>query len=182
MTDQATETPVLQWDGTLDGSGDSQQLPYNTLPKGNYWFKVLNVGKDFDSRDQCPVANISMVAGNEDGSLYTAMNHKLKLLGGDSIFHRLLHSFFQSIGLRKHGEAFKMDWSKVPGAIGYAALEPNEWTDRETNEKRSNTRVYWYKDKPAGVQPPEWLVEFATAKPATAPASTGPADDDDAPF
>lgn len=74
----------------------------------------------------------------------------------DLLLHSLvewkLSEFFRCIGLKKAGEEFRMDWSKVPASRGRAHFVQNTYIDKAGNERKVNA-VDYFIDPDAGLTP-----------------------------
>lgn len=122
------------WDDQIqhDSSG------FVLLPEGEYPFVVESFSRAYHNGSAklppCNKAVLKIRVGDVFGQ-NTALEHNLFL---HSKTEGLLCEFFCSIGLRRRGEALKMDWSRVPGASGRCKLGVRTWTGRDGEEKKSN--------------------------------------------
>lgn len=122
----------MNWDSTIQN--DSM---FEALPEGDYDFVIKSFERgrhDGSPRvPPCPKAVLSLEISNGEQSgtltdqlfLHTKMEWKLC-------------EFFISIGQRRHGEALKMDWSKVVGARGRCKVGIRKWTGNDGQERESN--------------------------------------------
>ena len=137
----------MNWDDTI--SNESQ---FVLLPAGIYDFKVTGFERAwFDGSDKiepCPKAVLELTIEAPQGT--TTIKENLLL---SSKVEWKLCSFFRSIGQKKHGVQFKMDWSKVLGAKGRAEIEVNEY-DGNDGTKKKNNKVKAYIDAPDEPQEP----------------------------
>ena len=125
----------LGWDDVIEN-----ESTFELLPEGEYTFLV----ESFERGRYEPTPNAKLPACN-------MVTLSLKITGNDqsaTLQHRLfLHTrcegmlcdFFTSIGMRKHGEPLKMNWSAVAGRrgrckIGIRTWKGNDGVDRQSNE------------------------------------------------
>ena len=106
---------AMDWEDTLGAEDDGRG--FILLPAGEYPFQVTKFERArFNGSAKmraCPQAKLTIEVG--DAEQETTIVHNLFLV--DTQKWKLCE-FFRAIGMRKHGEAVQMDWSKVPGAIG----------------------------------------------------------------
>ena len=118
---------------------------------GDYDFTVADVGRGRFAGSAkigpCNKATLSLLVETPAG---TATVRKDLLL--HSVVEWKLSEFFRSIGLKKAGEEFKMDWSKVPGSIGRAHFVQHSYVDKNGNERTVNA-VDYFIDPDAGLKP-----------------------------
>lgn len=133
----------MNWDDVI--SNESQ---FVLLPEGIYEFTVTKFEREwFDGSakiEACPKAVLELTINAPQG---TAVVKESLLLSAQVEWK--LCSFFRSIGQKKHGQQFKMDWSKVLNAKGTAEIEINEYVGNDGSQKKNN-RVKSYIDAPEG--------------------------------
>lgn len=131
----------MNWDDVIQN--ESQ---FVLLPEGIYEFTVTKFEREwFDGSakiEPCPKAAIELTITAPQG---TAVVKESLLLSAQVEWK--LCSFFKSIGQKKSGVAFKMDWTKVLGAKGKAEIEINEYVGNDGSQKKNN-RVKSYIDAP----------------------------------
>lgn len=135
------------WDDEI--SNDSRD--FVLLPGGDYPFTVTKMERQrFAGSEKLPACNMAVltlrVNGGERGEAF--VTHRLYL---HSKCEGLLCAFFESIGLRKHGEPLRMPWDKVVGCAGTCRLEVHDFTGRDGEEHQSNqvNRFLPPKEEPA---------------------------------
>jgi len=130
----------MNWDDVIQN--ESQ---FVLLPEGIYDFTVTKFEKEwFDGStkiEPCPKAALELTITAPQGTTVIKEN----LLLSAQVEWKLC-SFFKSIGQKKTGVAFKMDWTKVLGAKGKADIEVNEYVGNDGQPKKNN-RVRAYIDK-----------------------------------
>ncbi len=126
---------ALDWDSAIE----NESTGFTILSEGVYPFTVTGFTRGrHDGSPKLPACNKAILDIELDGGpLGTAIikGHNLFL---HSKLEGLLCEFFTSIGARKHGETFKMDWSMVPGATGYARVYVDTYIDKSGIEQRVN--------------------------------------------
>lgn len=131
----------MNWDDVIQN--ESQ---FVLLPEGIYDFTVTKFEREwFDGSakiEPCPKAALELTITAPQG---TAVVKESLLLSAQVEWK--LCSFFKSIGQKKSGVAFKMDWTKVLGAKGKAEIEINEYVGNDGSQKKNN-RVKSYIDAP----------------------------------
>lgn len=119
----------LDWDAEIE----KEAPEYITLPDGDYEFKVVSFERTrYNGGEKLPAcwqAKLKLQVTVPDG--VATINHNLFL---HSRYEGFLSAFFNCIGQKKHGEKFKMDWSKVPGSHGRAKIGHREYDGKTFNE------------------------------------------------
>lgn len=155
------EEKVLGWD---DPISNDEQGAFTLAPAGDYSFEIVNLQRarhqaKADGRiPDCPKAIVTLRVYTSEGE-QVDIKHNLYL---HSRCEGMLCTFFRSIGLRKHGEVFRPDWSRVIGSKGRCKISVREYTGNNGQKYKSNDVKAFY-DPPVNGQQP------ATATP---PAST----------
>lgn len=148
----------LGWDDEI-----SQESTFVLLEEGDYRFKVANFerGRHTGSArlPACNKAILTLDIFDATGRKLTSLQHNLFL---HSSVEGLISSFFLSVGLKKHGEPLKMNWSAVLGAEGWCHIFVDTWTNDKGEEKQNNKIKYF-------LDPSEVKTQAAPA-PAPAPA------------
>lgn len=146
---------ALDWNSPISNDGSDFRL----LEPGVYPFVIKSLEKSYYNGSgkipPCPKALVTLRVNGEtdvtDG-----------LLLDDSLEWKLCQ-FFNSIGVRKHGETYNPNWDGLVGKAGYVKITNREWVGNDGNTRQSN-QVDRYLD-PADV--------FTTPTPSPAqPAAT----------
>lgn len=113
---------------------------FEVLPEGDYNFTVEKFERGrHNGTDKLPPCNKAILTIKvSNGQKSTTIEHNLFL---HTKTEGMLCQFFTAIGQRKHGEALKMDWTKVPGARGRCKLSVREWTSNKTGEKMQSNQI-----------------------------------------
>lgn len=124
--EKALENELLGWDDEITNDGPE----FITLTPGEYEFTVTNFERGrFDGSDKLPPCNMAILTLTitvPEGDVN--INHRLFLHKKTEGF---LSGFFTSIGQKKKGEPFKMNWNAVVGAKGYC--EVSNYTNNKGN-------------------------------------------------
>lgn len=116
---------AYEWDSTIQNDGGDFKL----LPEGAYPFTVKSLEKAYNNGTKsipaCPMAKIMLRVGSGAESSDVTTNLYL-----DDSQEWKLCQFFLAIGMRKHGEALKMDWDNVIGKTGWVEIEHYSYTDK----------------------------------------------------
>lgn len=144
----------LDWDDIIEHDGNDWVL----LPEGVYPFTVTNMErKRFNGSAKLPPclqAELTLrINGGEKG--VATITHNLFL---HSKTEGLLCAFFAAIGMRKKGEALRMDWTKVVGASGLCEVSIRDWTDRDGNARQSN-QVKKFVIQEFPIQPQDFAIQ-----------------------
>lgn len=139
----------LDWEDEIENDGPD----FTLLPAGDYDFTVTGFDRErHPGSAKLPPCNKAVVHIQIDAPQGRAViNHNLFL---HSKCEGLLCAFFSSIGLRKHGEKLRMNWSQVAGATGRCKVDVREWTSREGKAMQSNEIKKFYDKEEAHAAPP----------------------------
>lgn len=101
------------WDDEIQ----NDSTPFEVLPEGDYRFRVekFERGRHSGSEKIPPCNKAILTLSVNDGAHSGTIQTNLFLF---SRFEWKLCQLFTAIGQRRHGEAIRMNWSLVPGAIG----------------------------------------------------------------
>lgn len=150
----------LGWDDEIN-----QESTFVLLEEGDYRFKVANFerGRHTGSAGipPCNKAILTIDIFDTAGKKLTSLQHNLYL---HSSSEWRISAFFRSIGLKKHGEPLKMNWSAVPGAEGWCHIYIDKWTNDKGEEKQNN-KIKFFLD------PEEAAKKAGTPVPAPAQAA-----------
>lgn len=124
----------LGWDDEIQKDG----FDFVLLPEGDYPFEVTKIERGrFAGSAKLPPCNMATLTLHVDGADAgeTVITHRLYL---HTKTEGLLCAFFESIGLRKHGEPLRMPWNQVVGARGIAKIEIHDYTKKDGTDGESN--------------------------------------------
>ena len=128
----------MGWNDSIQEDGKS----YVTLKEGDYRFKVTGFERGrFNGSEKiapCNKASLTLEVESEEGIAAV----RTDLLLTKSLEWKI-SSFFRCIGLKKHGEAVVMDWSKVMGANGRAHIKVRQYTNKYGEAKECNDVAYF---------------------------------------
>lgn len=161
--DKGERVEVLAWDGEIEDDGQGFVL----LPEGVYPFRVIKFErmqfKGSAKLPPCPQAALTLeVDGGEAGK--ATVFHNLFLTTRTAGF---LCEFFRAIGQRAHGQRYRMDWGRVPGATGVCRIVVESFKKRDGTVGQAN-RVARFVDPASGQTP--------------VPAGSAPAEPDEIPY
>ena len=109
---------LLDWDSELENDGQQ----YVTVPPGDYTFTVTDVERaNYNGSDKLPPCKMVTIKGTIDTDLGNATFQENLYLVRKQEWK--LSAFFRCIGMKKHGEKLRMEWSKVPGSRGKAKFK-----------------------------------------------------------
>lgn len=148
----------MEWNSEIKEDGQD----FSPLPQGEYAFRVLKMDRTKASTG----ANMAKLELEVQGDGRTAKVYDNLVLQDNCEWK--LSQFFRAIGQKKHGQSFRMDWNRVPGARGRVRLKVEEYEVQKgehKGEKRQRNAVDSYLDPPS-------------AGAAPAPAATAAAEDD----
>ena len=124
------------------------------LPEGDYDFTVSKVERArHQGSEKLPPCNKAVVTLTVWGP-----DDKFEITENLLLCNKLewkLSQFFLSIGLKKHGEPLRMNWSSAVGRKGKCHLYINKYTDKNGEERQSNRikKFYAYDENVQTVQP-----------------------------
>jgi len=130
------------WDDEIEKDSEG----FTLLEPGEYDFEVVNFERARHNGSAklpaCNKAIITLRVSAPDGRSVD-LKHNLFL---HSKCEGLLSAFFVGIGLKKHGEKLKMDWSKVVGRRGRCTVGVHEYNGKTYNDIK---RILEPKEAPA---------------------------------
>ena len=129
----STNDDFLSWDGKIENESG-----FTLLPEGTYTFRVLSWEKTTSNNTGAPMAVVTLGVDHEGAQ---AQIKDYLVLSRAAEWK--LCSFFRGIGLKKSGEPFIMDWSKVEGRRGRAKVTVNTYT-KQNGEKGENNKISEY--------------------------------------
>ena len=136
MSNYNSNIPVeLGWNDSVE----NDQQEYTLLPDGTYNFEVVNFEKarheGSDKIPPCPKAILTLRVTDMDGTLSADIKSNLFLI---SSMEWQICAFFTSIGLRKRGERFVMNWLAVMNARGICKMGHRDWKGKDGTMHTSN--------------------------------------------
>lgn len=126
------------WEDTIQNDST-----FEVLPEGDYAFTVKGFERArHNGSEKLPPCNKAVLKIEvSDGARSTTLDHNLFL---HSKTEGMLCAFFNAIGQRQHGQAMRMDWSRVTGARGRCKLGIRKWTGNQGQAMESNQIVRFY--------------------------------------
>ena len=130
----------FSWDGTVTQEGESFVL----LPEGDYSFRIQKLERGRFNGSQkmtsCPIAKLELYISDGKGN-EGIIHHDIFL---HSFKEREISNFFISIGQKKKGQPFQMNWNNVVGASGKCKVVVNKWLGNDGQEKKNNKIIKFY--------------------------------------
>lgn len=119
MAEELNNAAEMDWNSGISAEAKEANLP----PKGCYGFTVVEFERTFSKSSGKPMAAITLELDKEgqfwkvNDYLVLSANMEWKLI-----------SFFESVGLKKKGEALaQMPWDKVLGSSGRVFIKHEEY-------------------------------------------------------
>ena len=120
---------VFDWDSEIEVDAEGKE--FVTLEPGKYLFSVYAFEKGVYEKknessklpDGCPVAIITCKIVTDEGEAYIKDNLYLA-----KVFEWKLSQFFNSIGMKKHGEKIKIDFKGAIGKTGMCQVTKDKGT------------------------------------------------------
>lgn len=126
------------WDDTVQNDST-----FEVLPEGDYNFTVKAFERAYHdgSAKLSPCNKAIMKIEVTDGERTSTLDHNLYL---HSKTEGLICAFFNAVGMRKHGQPFKMDFPGAVGKTGRCKVGIRKWTGNngQTMESNQITRFY----------------------------------------
>lgn len=138
------------------GEEITAESEYTLLPEGDYDFEVTKFERGrTKSEAKIPNCNMAILTLRvTDGKDTTTVIDYLTL---HSKMEWKLSQFFLAIGLKKHGEPLRMDWSKVLGAKGRCKLIVDKYTtDKGENRETNKISKYYDYVQPSAPAKTKW--------------------------
>lgn len=149
----STTDACMDWNASLNADRKGTSL----LPEGDYIFEVVGAERGHFSGSAklpaCNMINLTLQVKTETGSTQIRCN---------LILHRSLEwklsSFFCCVGLKKKGQPFAMDWSRVPGTHGRARIKQRTFTGKDGRKRTVNDvdKFYDYDPKDFADRNDQW--------------------------
>lgn len=120
------------WDDTI--KNDST---FELLPEGDYDFTVKAFERAYhDGSLKLPPCNKAIMKIEvTDGERTSTLDHNLFL---HSKTEGLICAFFTAVGMRKHGQPYKMDFPGAVGKTGRCKVIIDKWTGKDGREFENN--------------------------------------------
>lgn len=149
MSDYTTDGFAYDWDSEIENDGQ-----YTLLPEGDYDFTVESFERArHNGSDKMPPCNKAIVKLRVEAPEGAATITENLFLHSKTEWK--LCSFFTSIGQRKSGDKYRMDWSLVPGAHGRAHVYVDTYTGNNGDQRQSNKiRKFLEPTEVSSAQPP----------------------------
>lgn len=166
------EKDVLDWNARIEDDGNGE---FTLLPPGEYPFRVTGLEYQRSNASNAPMAKVTLEV-EYDGELVNVFDYLVLTKKAEW----KLCSFFRSVGMKKHGEPFVMNWSRVVGAMGRAKLYVEKYTKKDGTDGESN-KVKHYIDPPGAAPAPLPSASSPASQPASHvnhPAAASLEDDD----
>ena len=145
---------------------NNESADFVLLPEGDYDFTVEKFERArFDGSDKLPACNKAIVTftiWGADDCISITENFLLC-----SKLEWKLSALFLSVGMKKHGEPLRMNWSDLPGKKGKAHIFVDPFKKKDGTEGKANKiKKFYAYDEDENVE---------TVKPAAQPAYQQPA-------
>ena len=141
------------WDDEIVDEGGE----YKPLPEGNYEFTVNKVERA-RSKDNsktgglpsCNMAKVTFSVWGPDSSREITENFVLH-----SKMEWKLSQLFLSVGMKKHGEPLRMNWTEIVGKKGKCQVSIKNFTKRDGSEGTGNEikKFYAYDENVTTISP-----------------------------
>lgn len=136
MAEYTNNDVAMSWDDIIENDDE-----FIVLPEGDYDFTVVDYErKRFEGSTKmsaCPKAEVSIKIYDINNPSTASTIIKENLLLNRKMEWKLCQ-FFTAIGLRKHGEALKMNWNNVKGKTGRCKVIINKYINSQGEEKENN--------------------------------------------
>ncbi len=136
MTVQSKEPKALGWDDPITNDGEAG---FTLLNEGDYIFRVETVLRMFSQKHDCPQAEVKLLILGD--GVHSTMKESF-LLRSDLEWK--IAAFFRSIGLKKHGQPYVMDWNAAVGRLGKAHVVQDSFVGREGKDIKVNKIKRYY--------------------------------------
>lgn len=159
---------TFDWEDEIN----NESSDFILLPEGDYEFTVEKFERGtFDGSDKLPACKKAIVTfsiwGAEDK---ISVSENFLLCGS---LEWKLSSLFLSVGMKKHGEPLRMNWTGLPGQKGRCHIYIDKFKKKDGSEGQSNKikKFYAYDEDVQTVKSAVQPVNQQTAY--SAPASSG---------
>jgi len=124
--------PSYQWDDTLEDNGEGDYT-FILLPPGIYGAECVEVTRGFSTASNCNQAGVVWKVVSTKGR--TKLTDYLNL--SENVKWKILQ-LFRSVGMRKHGEAIRLNFPALPGKTGWLKIGHRTYLDKNNVEKTTN--------------------------------------------
>lgn len=124
----------LDWNSTI--SSDSE---FTLLEAGDYNYTITNLEKTYTKSSGAPMAKVTLKVYDDSNETNIVDNLVLQ-----QNCEWKLSQFFRSIGQKKHGQSYKMDWSKVIGSSGRCKVKKETYQNQDGKEVETNRIERYY--------------------------------------
>lgn len=132
MNDAVIDKP-LDWEDPIENDGND----FVVLKPGEYPFEVLGFerarSKGNDKNPACNMAKVNIAICDDSGNHLAKIVHNIYL---STKSEWVICQFFRSIGLRKHGEKFVMNWNAIGGKCGRCTVINKEESSKNDPAKK----------------------------------------------
>ena len=141
---------TFDWDSEIN----NENSDYILLPEGDYEFTVEKFERGtFDGSDKLPAgkkAIVTFTIWGAEGKISVVENFLLC-----SALEWKLSALCLSVGMKKHGEPLRMNWSGLPGQKGRCHIYVDTYKKKDGSEGKSNKikKFYAYDDNVSTVTP-----------------------------
>lgn len=127
------------WEDTIENEGGE----YVLLPEGDYDFTVSNFERArHGGSEKMPPCNMAKVTVTVWGP-----SDKIEITENFFLCNKMewkLSQFFLSIGLKKHGEPLKMNWTAAQGRTGKCRVYIDNYKNKNGEDRQSNKIKKFY--------------------------------------
>lgn len=127
-----TENYAYDWEDEINNED-----AFTLIPEGDYTFTVEKFERGtFDGSDKlppCKKAIVTFKVHGADTDITVTENFLLV-----SSLEWKLSSLFLSVGMKKHGEPLRMNWTQLPGRTGRCRIYIDKYTKKDGTSGESN--------------------------------------------
>jgi hypothetical protein len=124
------------WEDTIENEGSEFVL----LPEGDYDFTVTKIERTrHNGSEKMPACNMAKVTVTVWGQ-----QDKIEIVENLFLCNKMewkLSQFFLSIGLKKHGEPLRMNWTAAQGRQGKCHVYVDNFKDKKSGEDRQSNKI-----------------------------------------
>ena len=145
------DNKVFDWDDVIEDDGG--EMTSVVLKPGVYDFEVWSVEKTYFTAKEgskipdCPEADVMLKITAPEGTAYVKDRFYLV-----KTTEWRISSFYRSIGLKKHGEKFRMQWNDLEGRKGKVKIGNRSYQDEMRNEVKSYIDPPVLEDEDEGIK------------------------------
>jgi hypothetical protein len=144
----AADNRVFDWDDEIQ-----EESSFILIPEGEYKFTVEKVERgNYDGSDKippCKKAIVTFIVHAPEGDVRINENYFLCYSQ-----EWKLSQLFLSVGLKKHGEKLRMNWTGLPGLSGFCKVYIDTYSKKNGGEGQSNKidKLYAYDEQPKNLR------------------------------